>query len=218
MRRYFVTGTDTDVGKTRVTAALALALRRAGENPTIVKVVQTGVKPRGEGDAQHAGRLAGVPNVELARFETGGDPWTSALAEGSPPLTAERLAAELDKIPGTIVAEGIGGIMVPINAGENIGHVAARAKLEAVIAVGLRLGCINHAMLTRSLCRELNIPVAGIVLVERWGRTDPTYRDRVYCVLQGSMPVLGVLPFAAAETQSVEAGAKLFESLVKQER
>src|ERR1700689_2037020 len=108
MRRYFVTGTDTDVGKTRVTAALALALRRAGENPTIVKIVQTGVKPRAEGDAQHAGRLAGVPNVELARFETGGDPWTSALAEGSPPLTAEPLAAELDKIPGTIVAEGIG--------------------------------------------------------------------------------------------------------------
>jgi dethiobiotin synthetase len=218
MRRYFVTGTDTDVGKTRVTAALALALRRAGEKPTIVKIVQTGVKPRGEGDALHAGRLAGAPHVELARFEAGGDPWSSALAEGSPPLTAEHLAAELDKIPGTIVAEGIGGIMVPINDSENIGHVAARAKLEAIIAVGLRLGCINHAMLTRSLCRELNIPVAGIVLVERWGRTDPTYRDRVYCVLQGSLPVLGVLAFSAGETQSVEAGAKLFEPLVNQER
>ena len=189
MRRYFVTGTDTDVGKTRVTAALALALRRAGENPTIVKIVQTGVKPRGEGDAQRAGRLAGVPHVELARFENAGDPWSAALAEAKPPLTAERLADEVDKIPGTIVAEGIGGIMVPLNA-----------------------------MLTRSLCRELNIPVAGAVLVERWGRTDPTYRDRVYCVLQGSLPVLGVLAFAAAETQSVEAGAKLFESLVKQER
>ena len=84
--------------------------------------------------------------------------------------------------------------------------------------MGLRLGCLNHAMLTRSLCRELNIPVAGVVLVERWGRTDPTYRDRVYCVLQGSLPVLGVLAFAAAETQSVEAGAKLFEPLVNQER
>ncbi len=218
MRRYFVTGTDTDVGKTRVTAALALALRRAGENPTIVKIVQTGVKPHGEGDAQRAGRLAGVPHVELARFEAAGDPWSSALAEGSAPLTAAHLAAELDKIPGTIVAEGIGGIMVPVNDSENIGHVAALAKLEAVIAVGLRLGCINHAMLTRSLCRELNIPVAGIVLVERWGRTDPTYRDRVYCVLQGSLPVLGVLAFAAGETQSVEAGAKLFEPLVNQER
>jgi dethiobiotin synthase len=218
MRRYFVTGTDTDVGKTRVTAALALALRRAGKNPTIVKIVQTGVTPRGEGDAEHAGRLAGVGHIELARFENAGDPWSAALAEAKPPLTAERLADEVDKIPGTIVAEGIGGIMVPLNAGENIGHVAALAKLEAVITVGLRLGCINHAMLTRSLCRELNIPVAGAVLVERWGRTDPTYRDRVYCVLQGSLPVLGVLAFAAAETQSVEAGAKLFECLVKQER
>jgi dethiobiotin synthase len=218
MRRYFVTGTDTDVGKTRLTAALALALRRAGEKPTIVKIVQTGVKPRGEGDAQHAARLAGVPYVELARLEKGGDPWSAALAEGSAPLTAAWLADELDKVPGTIVAEGIGGIMVPLNAGEHLGHVAALAKLEAVIAVGLRLGCLNHSMLTRGLCRELNIPVAGAVLVERWGRTDATYRDDVYCVLQGSMPVLGVLPYAAAESQSVEAGAKLFESLVKQER
>jgi dethiobiotin synthase len=218
MRRYFVTGTDTDVGKTLVTAALALALRRAGDEPTIVKIVQTGVKRRGEGDAEHAGRLAGVPYLELARLEKGGDPWSAALAEGLPPLTAAWLAEELDKIPGTIVAEGIGGVMVPLNDSENIGHVAALAKLEAIIAVGLRLGCLNHAMLTRNLCRELNIPVAGAVLVERWGRTDPTYRDDVYCVLQGSLPVLGVLAFAAAETQSVEAGAKLFESLVKQER
>jgi dethiobiotin synthetase len=218
MRRYFVTGTDTDVGKTRVTAALALALRRAGKNPTIVKIVQTGVKGRGEGDAQHAGRLAGVPHAELARFEKGGDPWTAALAEGCPPLTAQRLADAVDKTPGTIVAEGIGGIMVPLNAGEHLGHVAALANLEAIITVGLRLGCLNHALLTCSLCRELNIPIAGAVLVERWGRTDPTYRDDVYCVLQGSLPVLGVLAFVPGEAQAVESGAKLFESLVKQER
>ena len=100
--------------------------------------------------------------------------------------------------------------MVPLNAGENIGHVAALAKLEAVITVGLRLGCINHAMLTRSLCRELNIPVAGAVLVERWGRTDPTYRDRVYCVLQGSLPVLGVLAFAAARDAIRRSRCKAF--------
>lgn len=218
MRRFFVTGTDTDVGKTRITAALALALRRAGENPTIVKIVQTGVKPGEEGDAEHAGRLAGVPHVELVRFEKPGDPWSAALAQGAPPPTARGLADALDRIPGTIVAEGIGGIMVPLNADEHLGHVAALAKLEAVITVALRLGCLNHALLTRSLCRELNIPVAGAVLVERWGRMDPTYRDDVYCVLQGSLPVLGVLAYAPGEAQSVEAGAKLFEALVKQER
>ena len=201
-----------------MTAALALALRRTGITPTIIKIVQTGVKPGGEGDAQHAGRLAGVPHAELARFENAGDPWSAALAEDCPPLTAHRLADAVRQNSGTIVAEGIGGIMVPLNADENIGHVAALAKLEAVITVGLRLGCINHAMLTRSLCRELNIPVAGAVLVERWGRTDPTYRDRVYCVLQGSLPVLGVMAFAPGEAEAVEAGAKLFESLVKQER
>ncbi|MGB8966437.1 MAG: dethiobiotin synthase, partial [Candidatus Cybelea sp.] len=76
MYRYFVTGTDTDVGKTRVTAALALALRRAGLNPTIVKLVQTGLALGVPGDAARAAELARVPSLEFARFERAADPWS----------------------------------------------------------------------------------------------------------------------------------------------
>jgi dethiobiotin synthetase len=218
VHRYFVTGTDTDVGKTRVAAALARALQLAGERPTVVKLVQTGLAAGAEGDAQLAGRLAGAPHLELARFAKAADPWTASLSEGRSALTAEQLAAELDAIPGAVVAEGAGGVMVPLNRTEHLGNVAVRAKLQAVIAVGLRLGCLNHTLLTLALCRELGLPVAGAVLVERWGTTEPHYRTDVERVLQGKLPILGILPFAPDEAECVEAGAKLFQPLVNQNR
>src|SRR5947209_12283356 len=63
LRRYLVTGTDTDVGKTRVAAALALALQNAGRTPTFVKLAQTGTAPGESADAARVTRLTGCPNL-----------------------------------------------------------------------------------------------------------------------------------------------------------
>jgi len=213
MHRYFVAGTDTDVGKTRATAALALALRRAGTSPTIVKVVQTGLACGAEGDAARAGALAGASHAELARFTKPADPWSAALAQGAT-LHARDLAARVDALVGPLVVEGSGGMLVPLNEREHLGDVARLARLEVVLAVGLRLGCINHALLTLAFCREAGIGVAGTLLVERWGPTDATYRDDVTRALQGKSSILGILPFAPAEADSVAAGADLLLPLV----
>jgi dethiobiotin synthetase len=212
--RYFVTGTDTDVGKTRVAAALALALQQAGEAPTVVKVVQTGVAPGAEGDAARAGVLAGVAHVELERYEKPADPWSAALARGAA-LRAGGLAARIEALTGPLVVEGSGGIMVPLNESEHLLDVARLAKLEVVLGVGLRLGCINHALLTLEACYEAGLPVAGAVLVERWGPTDSEYRDDVTRALQGKSPILGILPFAPAEADSVAAGANLLLPFIR---
>src|SRR5579884_3003675 len=110
MHRYLVTGTDTDVGKTRVTAALATALRVAGENPTIVKLVQTGLDAGVPGDAVRAATLAQCRHVELARFRKPADPWSAALAEGTPTVRAEDLAHVIEGVNGAVVAEGAGGL------------------------------------------------------------------------------------------------------------
>jgi dethiobiotin synthetase len=217
VHRYFVTGTDTDVGKTRVTAALALALRQAGASPTVVKLVQTGIAAGAQGDAARAGALAGVRFVELVRLEKAADPWSAARAQGVA-LQAAALGDALDAITGSLVAEGSGGMMVPLNDREHLGNAVALAKLEAIVAVGLRLGCLNHTLLTLNLCEELRVPVAGAVLVERWGATDSTYREDVTDALQGKVRVLGILPFAPAEAESVRAGAKLLRPLVNRDR
>jgi dethiobiotin synthetase len=214
VHRYLVTGTDTDVGKTRVTAALALALRQAGEKTTIVKLVQTGLPPRVPGDAAHAGELSGVRYMELARFEKPADPWSAAIAQGATEVRAYELVGALDAIDGAVVAEGAGGVMVPLNPAEHFGHVAAWANLQAILVVGLRLGCLNHALLTLNLCEQLRVPVAGGVLVERWGPTEPGYRDDVVRTLQGKLRIFGILPFAPDPVVSVQAGAKFFQPLV----
>jgi len=214
--RYLVTGTDTDVGKTRVTAALALALSSAGEKPTVVKLVQTGLSPGVPGDAVRAGKAAATRYVELARFAKAADPWSASVAQNVSAVHAYELVDTLNSIEGAIVAEGSGGITVPLNPHEHFGNVALQAKLEVVIAVGLRKGCLNQALLTVNLCESLKIPLVGAVLVERWQPAEEGYVHDVTRALQGKLRILGILPFEPNETVSVAEGAKLFASLVAQ--
>ena len=215
MHRYFITGTDTDVGKTRVTAALALSMKNAGFSPTIVKLVQTGLASGFPGDASRAGKLAGVRFVELARFEKAADPWSAALAYGLPEVHARELVDAIAHIKDALVAEGAGGLMVPLNAREHFGHVAALGKLETIIVVGLRLGCLNHALLTINQAQQGGLPLAGAVLVERWGPMEQSYRDDVVRSLQGKINVLGILPFNEDEAASVKEGSHIFDSLFR---
>lgn len=213
MHRYLVTGTDTDVGKTRVTAALAAALRVSGDMPTIVKLVQTGIGT-GPGDAALAGKLSGCPHVELARFQKAADPWSAALAEGMPSVHAEDLARVLAGIRGAVVAEGAGGLAVPLNRLQNFGTLAALAELQIVLVIGLRLGCMNHALLTLALCDQLRLRVAGGVLVDRWESSKQSYVDDVRRALQGKIEILGIVPFEPDEAASVRESAQLFLPLI----
>lgn len=214
MQRYLVTGTDTDVGKTRVTAALAKAFVDAGRPPTVVKLVQTGVEPGEPGDAARAGELAGCAYAELARFIKPADPWSAALAEGMPPVHADDLRLEIDRIEGPIIAEGAGGLAVPLNRTESFAAVAQLANLRVVLAVGLRLGCLNHALLTLALCEQLKLEVAGGVLVDRFAASDESYVADVRRALQGKLEILGILPFESDEAAAVAAGARLFTPLL----
>jgi len=215
--RLFVTGTDTDVGKTRVTAALALAFKRRfppDTAVTIVKAVQTGLAPGEEGDAEHAARLAGCSWRELARYGKAADGYAAALAEGREPARAGDLAAQINAIDGVIIVEGSGGAAVPINAEERIAEVAAAARLQAVVAVGLKLGCISHALLTAAYLRVLGVRIAGAVLVERWGETDREYRADVIRSLAQELPILAYFPYEEDEAEAVDIGAECLAGLI----
>ena len=216
MHRYFITGTDTDVGKTRLAASLAMALRDRGFEPTIIKLVQTGATEHTRGDAQRAGDLTGLRHLELARFWKAADPWSAALAEGMPPVHAEDLKLVLDRIEGPIVVEGSGGIAVPLNRTQTFADIAKLAQLQAVIAVGLRLGCINHTLLTVSELQDREVPVAGAVLIERWNPTESDFRKDVSRAIAERTKILGVLTHEVDERKSIEDGAKLFEPLLVQ--
>jgi dethiobiotin synthetase len=181
--RLYVTGTDTDVGKTRVTAALARELRERHGSATVVKIAQTGLGEEEPGDAQLAAELAGCAWRELVRFRKPADAWTAARDAGRPPLRADEAARMIDGIPGPLVVEGSGGAAVPLNETESITDVAARCGLEAMLVVGLRLGCISHALLTAEYLATRDVRLRGIVLCERWP-VEEGYVDDVRRALQ----------------------------------
>lgn len=205
--RYYVTGTDTGVGKTRVTAALACALGRSdytreATRVTIVKLAQTGVAEGEPGDADVAGFLAACPARELHRFRVPADPWTAALAEQREPLQAASLAAELDGIAGDLIVEGSGGVAVPLNGGESLTDVAIAARCAAVVVVGLRLGCLNHALLTLEYLARRGVPVRIIAYTEPWEAVDADYRLQVERALNAKMPEIAAIARRAGVARS----------------
>jgi len=199
--RIFVTGTDTDVGKTYVTSALATALREQlpPDTPvTIVKAVQTGLEEGKPGDARQAFAEAKGAQIfarELRRFRKAADPYSAALAEGKEPPSADELALELAQIKGAIVVEGAGGAACPLNDTETMADIASAARLSAIIVVGLRLGCINHALMTAEYLRSKKCWIAGAVLVDRWQRSSDDYRADVERALKRDVNVIAILDY-----------------------
>jgi dethiobiotin synthase len=200
--RLYICGTDTDVGKTTVVRLLARALDARGDDVTVVKLVQTGVTGDEPGDAALAVAGTRARACELARFAKPSDAWTAALAEGRPTVDPEALARAVRAIGGTVLVEGSGGAAVPVDASETISTIAARAGLRALLVVGLRLGCINHALLTQRYLASLGLPILGFVLVDRWD-AGAAYAEEVARVLRNFARILGVVAFGADEAPAM---------------
>lgn len=157
-RGVFVTGTDTGVGKTWVSVALLRALQSAG-------VRAVGMKPVASGCSLRQGRLV---NADALLLQTHGavaldyaqvNPY--AFAPPVSPHIAARLAgtvvrctaivAQCDRlceIADAVVVEGVGGWLAPLTETKHVADLVGRLGLPVVLVVGLRLGCINHALLT----------------------------------------------------------------------
>ncbi len=217
--RIFVTGTDTDVGKTYVTSALATALREQlpiETAVTIVKSVQTGLEAGKPGDAQEAFALAIGAQIfarELRRFRKAADPYSAARAEDAIAPSADELALELAKIDGALVVEGSGGAACPLNDTETMADIASAARLSAIIVVGLRLGCINHALMTAEYLRSKKCWIAGAVLVDRWEATPEDYRADVVRALARDLNVIATLDYDPSQSPSTVAVPRLRRAL-----
>ncbi len=226
LRGMFVTGTDTDAGKTVVTAALLRALLRRGTPARAVKPVQTGVPETGlAGDAclyvDAAGEWAASPALPVAmtleRFRLPVSPHLAAAREGRRLTVADLTAAVGEACRDGVFAlvEGAGGAAVPLNDDESMLDLMAALDLPVLLVVGNRLGAINHALLTLQAVRARGLRVAGIVCnaltplggVEMEGEPDENaiedvartllLRDNVEVLRRQGRTVLRELPFRA---------------------
>jgi dethiobiotin synthetase len=178
VRGFFVTGTDTGIGKTLVTAAVALALRARGVDARVIKPVQTG-----EGDAAELKRLVGLSEstAEIAPFS-----FTAPLA----PLVAARLegrALDVDEVVERVralsesheltIVEGVGGLLVPVGPGWTVADLAAELRLPLLVVARAGLGTVNHTLLTLAEAERRGLDVAGVVLNGYGREPDPSEAD-----------------------------------------
>lgn len=173
---YFVTGTDTEVGKTLISCALLLHLRKTHARVVGMKPVAAGTTPEGDNEDAQALRAAGSIRVsrELDNpycLPLPMSPHLAARAAGQRidvDVLVERyhqLAAQAD----AVVVEGAGGFHVPLNESQTGADLAQALQLPVVLVVGLRLGCLNHALLTQEAVLSRGLHITGWVA----NRIDP---------------------------------------------
>lgn len=173
-RNFFVTGTDTDVGKTVITAGLIEAANQAALTTAAIKPVAAGCEPTDSGlqnaDALLLQAVASYPlsyqQVNPVALEPAIAPHIAAAEEGKQ-LSASRLSGfcrGLTLLPvDRLFIEGAGGWRVPLNNRETLADIPKQLNSEVILVVGLRLGCINHALLTVEAIRNDGLSLAGWV-------------------------------------------------------
>lgn len=180
-RGLFVTGTDTGVGKTWVAAAVLRAAVAAGLRAVGMKPIAAGIDRRAATNADVVA-LEEAGNVEAAREDRNPYSFVPAIA---PHLAAENAGTTigLDAIAAAyarlavradvVVVEGAGGVFVPLGDRTDMLDIAARLGLPVLLVVGMRLGCLNHALLTALAIDARGLHLAGWVA----NRIDPSMRE-----------------------------------------
>jgi dethiobiotin synthetase len=198
---YFVIGTDTGVGKTLVSCALLHAFAARGESTTGMKPVAAGCE---NGKSEDVESLVAASTVVAPRALV--NPY--ALSPPIAPHIAARQSGinidmaiickaflELQKIADMVIVEGIGGFLVPLDEHQDGAVMAQALDLPIVLVVGMRLGCLNHALLTAHVIRTTGLRLAGWVA----NRIEPqmiAFDENVLTLSQRlGCPLLGVLPF-----------------------
>ncbi|MEO8674850.1 MAG: dethiobiotin synthase [Casimicrobiaceae bacterium] len=177
-RGIFVTGTDTGVGKTFVAVALLRELVKAGVRAVGMKPVAAGVAPGAtiNGDVEAllaAGNVdAPLSDVNPYSFPAAIAPHLAA-ARGGVTIDVERIASAYGRLGMTadvIVVEGAGGVLVPLGERIDMLDIARRLDLPVLLIVGVRLGCLNHALLSAQAIAARGLALAGWIA----NRIDPS--------------------------------------------
>lgn len=170
-RGVFVTGTDTGVGKTRVSAALlhhfnATGLRSAGFKPVAAGTDFIDGRQVNEDVAllrQYSGIALSDDEVGPCQLQTACAPHIAAAAEGRAivPTALREAAARLAARADWLVVEGAGGFRIPLDDDSDSADLAVALGLPVILVVGLRLGCLNHALLTAEAIRARGLTLCG---------------------------------------------------------
>jgi len=167
---WFVTGTDTGVGKTVVACALVRSLRARDIDVGVMKPIETGVGPEGPRDAiallAAAGGTDALANVCPQRFALAAAPTVAAAAEGRR-VELDLVCSAFATLAGShthLVVEGAGGLLAPAAEGASMADLARLLGLPLLLVARASLGTINHTRLTLEAAAARGLPLAGVVI------------------------------------------------------
>jgi len=173
----FVTGTDTGVGKTFVAAGLAKGLARDGFRVAVMKPVAAGIADRDRLPADVV-TLTNAANVDAPLSDVNPYAFAPAIAphvaaaQAGVIIDIERIAAAYTRLAAradAVIVEGAGGALVPLAVRTDMLDIASTLRLPVLLVVGIRLGCLNHALLTVLAVRSRGLQLAGWIA----NRIDP---------------------------------------------
>ena len=198
---FFITGTDTGIGKTHVSCALLHAFAEHGQTVVGMKPIAAG---RENGKWMDVELLLAASNVVVSRQQINPYAFDQPLA---PHIAAQQTGAEIDLSTihkaylelsthaDIVIVEGVGGFLVPINQRQNGADLVQTLNLPVILVVGMRLGCLNHALLTVKAIQATGLALAGWVA----NCIDPQMmviaENIITLEQQLDCPLLGILPF-----------------------
>lgn len=210
---YFITGTDTGVGKTLISCALLHAYSGRGKRVAGFKPVAAGGDEVGHNE--DAKRLRAASNVQAAYGQINPYCFSQPIA---PHIAARQsgvqinfarimdsyreLAAQADEV----VVEGAGGFRVPLNDTQDSADLARELNLPVILVVGMRLGCLNHALLTVEAIAARGLSLAGWVANMLDENMSAPHENIAALQQRMAAPLLGVVPYAHLPEAAVAAG------------
>jgi dethiobiotin synthetase len=199
---YFVTGTDTGVGKTLISCALLRAFAAQGKRVVGMKPVAAGLDEQGNNEDVLALRAASTfqatpGQINPYSFFPAVAPHLAARYAGVR-MDLARILTSYEELAGQadlVIVEGAGGFRVPLNETQDIRDLARKLRLPVILVVGMRLGCLNHALLTADSIAASGLQCAG--WVANCVTPDMPFLQENIAALQQRMaaPLLGIVPF-----------------------
>ena len=205
MKGYFVTGTDTGVGKTAITAGIAGSLRNLGVNVGIMKPIATGYQQKigyKSSDVTILAEAAGIKDPEdlinpvFLSIPT--SPYDASKLLSVPidmPLILTKFK-KLLSLHDVILIEGIGGIMTPITKNFFVADMIKAMAIETIIVTRATLGTLNHTVMTCKMCKDYDIKVKGLVINNFDEKGTPAEKSAPTTLYElTGINIIGIIPF-----------------------
>lgn len=221
---FFVTGTDTEVGKTLVSGALILKLRKQGKNAL-------GFKPVVAGTYRDKSDAVLNEDLETLRIASNLKPGELDLCPyildmpAAPHLVAASMGLELEmgailqafeqvqRQADVVIAEGAGGFLIPLNKNQDLADLAKAMDFPIILVVGMKLGCLNHALLTYEAIKSRNLRIAGWI-ANTLATEMPLLQENIGTLkTKIEAPFLGLIPTLPKQIQKRVDGPYSIEAL-----